>query len=320
MGDHGTLYQLRNKLNRTNVIEKPKNDVNACEDFLETITSGLIVTSALTTLKLASTDDTPGTDVLPEAESVWIMPDNERSECLKRLCGQVYDRFIGLQYNNSDQSPQIADPKDGVCQYSVQLLRLGCFYLEYSDAIREGDGGRVLRCWKYLLPIFAAAGNRNYACEAANLLVQHFYTLSPRLSAQLIWSRFINVHGRPGKNIAGDLHMEHLNKIAKEAILFQGANKTTKAMLRIGHTIGTLSPVLDQFDAQNKVSSTNSIHARPDSRNDVHTVVNELIKSHSFTMEKGRKHKQFPNPKNLLKTKDKEELLAWLITKLPRSF
>ena len=263
MGDHGTLYQLRNKLNRTNEIERPKNDVNACEDFFETITSGLIVASGLTTLELKSTDDTPGTEVLPEAGSLWILPDTERRECLMRLCRQIYDKFICFQYNNHDKSPQLVDPKDGVCQYSVQLLRLGCFYLEYSDAIREGDGGRVLRCWKYLLPIFSAAGNRNYACEAANLLVQHSYALSPRLSAQLIWSRFINVHGRPGKNIAGDLHMEHLNKIVKEAIRFQGANKTTKAIVRIGRTIGTLSPVIDQFDTLNEVTSTFSIHSNP---------------------------------------------------------
>ena len=234
MGDHGTLYQLRNKLNRTNVIEKAKNDVNACEDFLEIVTSGLIVASALTTTKLASTDDTPGIVVLPEAESIWIMPDSQISECLKRLCGEINDKFISFQYNNPDQSPQIADPKDGLCQYLVQFLRIGCFYLEYSHAIRKGDGGRILHCWKYLFPIFAAAGNRNYACEAANLLAQHFYILSLRLSSQLIWSRVINVHDGPGKNAVVDLHMEHLNKIAKEASHFQGANKTTKATLTVG--------------------------------------------------------------------------------------
>ena len=210
------------------MLEKPKSDVNACEDFLEIITSGLIVASTLTTLKLSSTDDTPGTDVLLDAESLWMKADTERRECLKGLCRQIYDKFVSFQSKNADSSPEIANTDDGMCQYSVQLLRLGCFYLEFADAIREGDGERVLRCWKYLLPIFFTAGNKNYAFEAANLLIQHFYTLSPRLSAQLIWSRFINVHGRPGQSIAGDLHMEHLNKIAKEAIRFHGANKTTK--------------------------------------------------------------------------------------------
>ena len=94
MGDHGTLYQLRNKLNHTNVMEKPKNDVNACEDFLEIVTSGLIAASALTTTKLASTNDTPGTVVLPEAESIWIMPDSQKSECLKRLCAHLVSLLL----------------------------------------------------------------------------------------------------------------------------------------------------------------------------------------------------------------------------------
>ena len=101
---------------------------------------------------------------------------------------------------------------DCVCEYSVQLLRMCCLYMEFADAIREGDGGRVLRCWKYMLPIFLASGNKNYACEAANFLLQHTYLLSPWQSAQLLWSRFVNVHGQPGRNIPVDLHMEHLTK------------------------------------------------------------------------------------------------------------
>ena len=94
--------------------------------------------------------------------------------------------------------------------YWVQIVQLGCFFLEFADVIREGDGERVLRCWRYLIPLFFASGCRNYACESVNMLLQHSNALSPRLSAELLWSRFINVHGRPGKNIAADLHMEHL--------------------------------------------------------------------------------------------------------------
>jgi len=43
-----------------------------------------------------------------------------------------------------------------------------------------------------------------------------------------------NMHGTPGKNIPMDLYMEHLNRIAKEAIKGLGANKTPKAIQRIG--------------------------------------------------------------------------------------
>ena len=192
--------------------------------------------------------------------------------------------------------------------------------MEFSDAIREGDGIRVLRCWKYMLPMFYTAGNRNYASEAANLLVQHFYTVSPRLSKQLLWSSFVNIHGLPGKNIPADLHMEHLNRIAKEAIRFQGANKTEKAIERIGRAIDTLFSVVDNFDTHNRVPATSSRHLRPDAQEDIKVVVDELVKCRSFEVVKGRKYKQFPNPKNVLNGKDRNEILTWLATKLPHSF
>lgn len=111
-----------------------------------------------------------------------------------------------------------------------------------------------------MIPIFSASGNTNYACEAANLLIQRSYALSPRLSAQLVWSWFVNVHGQPGKNIPVDLHMEHLNKLAKCGIRFNGSNVTQNAVLRIGRAIGTLYPILEQFDETNKVRQVSIIH------------------------------------------------------------
>ncbi len=43
--------------------------------------------------------------------------------------------------------------------------------------------------------------------------------------------------------------MEHLNQMAKEAIKGLGANKTEKAILRVGHALGTIVPVLHNFGA-----------------------------------------------------------------------
>ena len=192
--------------------------------------------------------------------------------------------------------------------------------MQFSDAIREGDGVRVLRCWKYMLPIFSASGNKNYACEAANFLLQHTYVLSPRLSAQLLWSRFVNVHGKPGDNIPVDLHMEHLNKIANSAIRFMGSCKSWKGIQRIGRAIGTLSPVLENFDLVNNVTINSSRQKKPKAVNDILVVVNELVKSKCFAAQvEGRKHFAFPKPKNVLNAKDPQELLEWLVGKLPRS-
>ena len=75
----------------------------------------------------------------------------------------------------------------------------------FHDSIKEGDGERVKRYWKFMLLLFKASNRRNYAVEAANLLMDE--QLYPkRLRSQLQWSRFVNVKGRQGCNIPLDLH------------------------------------------------------------------------------------------------------------------
>ena len=105
-----------------------------------------------------------------------------------------------------------------------------------------------------MLPLFSGFGNNNYACVAANILVQYFYTLSPQLSAQVLCSHFVNIHGKPGSNIPVDLHMEHLNKIAKGCIGFLGCNKSQTVIQRIGRAtcIGTLTPILENLNKHYK--------------------------------------------------------------------
>ena len=91
------------------------------------------------------------------------------------------------------------------------------------------------------------------------MLCQHDYKLSQRLSEELIWNRFFNVHGLPGRNIPADLHMEHMNQICKEAISGLGINKTDKATVHVGKCIGRVCPVLDQYDSENSVPESTNI-------------------------------------------------------------
>ena len=115
--------------------------------------------------------------------------------------------------------------------------------MEFADAIKEGDGKRVHRCWKYLLPIFKSSGRKNYSIEALQMLNQVEFTLTRRESAELIWNRFVNTHGhgRKGRNIPCDLHMEHINRLCKDAVYGLQANKTASAIVRVGKSLGPLS-------------------------------------------------------------------------------
>ena len=43
--------------------------------------------------------------------------------------------------------------KDGVNAYAQEVLTLTLIWAEFEDAIREGDGLRVIRCWRFMLLI-----------------------------------------------------------------------------------------------------------------------------------------------------------------------
>ncbi len=91
--------------------------------------------------------------------------------------------------------------------------------------------------------MFHSSRRNNYALESLDLWLQHDFSLSPRLAAELIWGRFVNVQGLPGRNIPNDLHMEHLNRLLKTSLQGLGANKTEKAIIKSSKVLGVIDPV-----------------------------------------------------------------------------
>ena len=56
------------------------------------------------------------------------------------------------------------------------ILSSGLLLMEFIDAIREGDGTRIMRVWKYLLLQFKVERRTNYSVEAFIILAQyHFF-------------------------------------------------------------------------------------------------------------------------------------------------
>ena len=304
-------------MNRTNVPNDVKKYFNACEDFIDTVTESQIVAAALVTFNMESVTDIPHYSVIENAQDMWLKPPSERKACLDNLCLKVYNRYISLSYSYTSESSSYAyNTSDCVSSYAIQLLRIGALYMEFADAIREGDRERVFRCWRYFLPIFQASHSTNYSCEALLFLYQHLFDFSPRLSNQLIWGRFVNVHGLPGRNIPMDLHMEHLNRLAKDAIRNLKSNKTPRSISRIGRAIGTLAPLLDNFDEENSVHLSSSKYRKPSASKDICIVVEHLIKDEVFSITPGRKLKHFKKPKDLFSTVSNKDLLTWMVSRL----
>ena len=151
-----------------------------------------------------------------------------------------------------------------------------------------------------MLPIFKNSASKNYSIEVLYMLHQYHYVLPERQAQELIWNRFVNIHGLPGKNIPADLHQEHLNRMCKIALQGLCANKTEKAITRIGKAQGTLSLVLDKFDEENCTSLASSgVHKKLTAEKDRDTIIKQLQQAHVFDYcNSHRKHSNFPKPKN----------------------
>lgn len=293
-------------------MKKPIDSYDATDDFFKLVIESLVLTAAMEEFEMDSLQSVPSKKHVPEGENTWMLSDEERQELLNTLIEKLMKTFFVCDFHN--RTAVDMNSKDRVHLYTKLLLSYGVFYWEYCDAIKEGDGLRILRCWRYMLPMFISSGRRNYAIESMQILIQHDYLLSPREAAELIWCRFVNVHGCPGRNIANDLHMEHLNRNCKTPIRGLGANKTPESMSRIANALGTVVPVLDNFDDNNKVPKTSGNHNPQNAAKDLKMLMSVLKDASVFCDRGVRFHPSCPNPRNILHAISQTELTEWMIT------
>ena len=51
--------------------------------------------------------------------------------------------------------------------YQCDLMDHGLLYMNFIDAVAEGDGDRIIRCWNFLLlRFFCDQGSTKYTIEA----------------------------------------------------------------------------------------------------------------------------------------------------------
>lgn len=150
--ERGTLYQLRNLLDRRNVTNTPKKDVNSSADFLEMVIVGYVLVAVMSYLGMSNYNDVPLMPTVSPCEwcDLWMEDDSVRLAVLNDISSHIVDQHID---SFSDVSTK---PAGTMYEYTCEVLSLGLLYLNFKDAVREGDGDRVILSWKYLMLIFRA--------------------------------------------------------------------------------------------------------------------------------------------------------------------
>ena len=140
---------------------------------------------------------------------------------MKKHEAQCHNLRAGMEKIDS-----IPEEESDVFNYQCNLLNHGLLFANFRDAISEGDGERIIRCWKFLLLHFDADGNSStkYTLEALFLQFQQQTLLSPRQAYLQKCNRSANRHSSLRKNVPFDLDLEQDNNHLKEAMLKLGPN------------------------------------------------------------------------------------------------
>lgn len=303
----GTLFHLRNLIQRRAVTKKVKSDPTACESFFTLVVEAHVLQLVIQRFKLQSLDDTPNVDMVFGAQ----LNKSQRSDIFMTTISELIDEYThGFEV---EQPQRHSRRSDCVLTYAKELLTLGLLYMEFSDSVREGDGTRILRCWRFMLLLFKAKDKRKYAIQAATLLFQYHYLFSERMKHQLIWSRTVNVHGRMGKNVSMDLHMEHLNRNLKSCIRHLGANVAEKTIQRTGYCLRHLMNITSNYDKSTSIPLESAFHTSRSLSRDLKLVMDELQATDVFNETEKRKHSEFPSFKcNVAGAIKRDDLKAWL--------
>ena len=306
--DAGTLFQLRNLINQRSVVKEVRNDMSATEDYFKTVLVGHILTAAMQFFGMENEMSTPQHPYFTEDQA--SQPDSRKWEVLSSVVKQLLDKYVSASLHCHHHPGSTPTTSDAIYKYACTILSLGLFVSEFDDAVREGDGERVCRAWKYLTLLFFSNGRTKYALEALTLQLQ-VHGLPPCQAFEVKWSRFINSKGGMGNNVSCDLHMEHLNRACKTTIAGVRANVSERSIDRAAKSLRTTQDVCKNFDLKNDIHAVSSSHTVACVKKDVALIVKELQNSQVFVEKADRAHHVFRNVKPCFTVDDPHKLKQW---------
>ena len=108
------------------------------------------------------------------------------------VCQRTFPSRSERSRHEKDVHDMTPPQRDHKKEHTEARMSFGFFLLNMLDAVREGDGERLMRLYVMALKFYKTHGHTNYAYSTFLLTVQLQATLSPRMVHSLTWNRFWN--------------------------------------------------------------------------------------------------------------------------------
>ena len=182
------------------------------------------------------------------------------------------------------------------------------------DASKEGDGNRLMRCYKVVLLFMYKFKDIKYAYILL-LLFAKLYALLPEKEAEsLLHNRFVNKKGKKGGiNIPLDLHMEHLNLFLKKLLQAMGGKITEAAAQRCARSMTVLNEVMDALYSDCDKLHRSGYHGSKNTAETVQSMANDLLQGNVFQCIPGReRYQSFKKFKSNILDIDYRDFFSWV--------
>ncbi|KAI8487325.1 Serine palmitoyltransferase 2 [Branchiostoma belcheri] len=160
---------------------------------------------------------------------------------------------------SSSQPSTQPPPCDYKKDHSEARLCFGMLLENMNDAVKEGDGERLVRLYRVALLYYKAYGHTQYAYSTVLMLVRTLHSHHMKAHS-LTWIRFFNSKGGKGRNISCNLHLEHVNNFLRSSLKGLGPNLTEQTASRISKSLGILKGVLGTTDEELGVAKPSGYH------------------------------------------------------------
>ncbi len=130
-----------------------------------------------------------------------------------------------------------------------------------------------------------------------HLLANINAAVTPKVAAQMTWSRFVNTRGKEGHNIPVDLFNDPLNRSLKNAVAATGANASTSTIVQCGKSLKGILDTVEPFENEHHISKSSIEHSKAHLAKDEKLIIEELTNSKIFEYIPGHFHTSFPKIK-----------------------
>lgn len=203
---------------------------------------------------------------------------------------------------------------DYLFNYHSAKLTFGLVLGDINDAIREGDGDRLMDLYKMALPIYYSHGRTKYQYTTLLLLVKTEALLSKVQAFRLKWNRFCNTRGKKGHNISLDLRLEQFNNLLKAFLKVLGSNLSQSSAQRVACCLDVLEALLESIDKDCNLQKEVKQRQCKNKAESVLQIAKDLVEKEAFVKTPGRKgHNSFPKFNgNIISKLDYRNFFTWI--------